>query len=311
MSKKSKGQLFWNRTGWVDIGGYGKPPVGLDFKFEVKKYCNIYSKFSVGILGLNSSNINAMTVYNPVDAVNQGREISVFAGYEADGVPAMICKGTVMNAMPTPPPEMWMNFECMPFLKNKIPIDDVEPMYNKPISEVAQKICDMMGFKYFWRSLNVKESTKINFNFTGCRDTALTKLADGLNLVVILGDNNDVYFYDKKVVERAKALKPSARGELEITDLNRVYLDEGTLHVVTLGRGYAWLDTGTMDSLAEATEFVRVVESREGIQISAIEEIAYRNDWITREKLEESAALYGKSPYGKHLWNVANGKYIY
>lgn len=198
MSNKSKGQLFWNRTGWVDIGGYGKPTVGLDFKFEVKKYGNIYSKFSVGILGLNSSNINAMTVYNPVDAVNQGREISVFAGYEADGVPSMICKGTVMNAMPTPPPEMWMNFECMPFLKNKIPIDDVEPMYNKPISEVAQKICDMMGFKYFWRSLNVKESTKINFNFTGCRDTALTKLAEGLNLVVILGDNNDVYFYDKK-----------------------------------------------------------------------------------------------------------------
>ena len=198
MSKKSKGQLFWNRTGWVDIEGYGKPPVGLDFKFEVKKYGNIYSKFSVGILGLNSSNINAMTVYNPVDAVNQGREIRVFAGYEADGVPSMICKGTVMNAMPTPPPEMWMNFQCMPYLKNKIPIDDVEPMYNKPISEVAQKICDMMGFKYFWRSLNVKESTKINFNFTGCRDTALTKLADGLNLVVILGDNNDVYFYDKK-----------------------------------------------------------------------------------------------------------------
>ena len=208
MSKKSKGQLFWNRTGWVDIEGYGKPPVGLDFKFEVKKYGNIYSKFSVGILGLNSSNINAMTVYNPVDAVNQGREISVFAGYEADGVPSMICKGTVMNAMPTPPPEMWMNFECMPFLKNKIPIDDVEPMYNKPISEVAQKICDMMGFKYFWRSLNVKESTKINFNFTGCRDTALTKLADGLNLVVILGDNNDVYFYDKKAWNTIQIPRP-------------------------------------------------------------------------------------------------------
>lgn len=120
-----------------------------------------------------------------------------------------------------------------------------------------------------------------------------------------------LYFYDKKVCERAKALKPSARGELEITDLNRIYLEEGTLNVITLGRGYAWLDTGTVDSLAEASEFVRVIESREGIQISAIEEIAYRNGWITKEKLEESAALYGKSPYGKHLHNMANGKYIY
>ncbi|WP_455581518.1 glucose-1-phosphate thymidylyltransferase RfbA [Dysosmobacter sp.] len=120
-----------------------------------------------------------------------------------------------------------------------------------------------------------------------------------------------LYFYDKKVCEQAKALKPSARGELEITDLNRIYLEEGTLNVITLGRGYAWLDTGTVDSLAEAAEFVRVIESREGIQISAIEEIAYRNGWITKEKLEESAALYGKSPYGKHLHNVANGKYIY
>ena len=120
-----------------------------------------------------------------------------------------------------------------------------------------------------------------------------------------------LYFYDKKVCERAKALKPSARGELEITDLNRVYLEEGTLNVITLGRGYAWLDTGTVDSLTEAAEFVRVIESREGIQISAVEEIAYRNGWITKEKLEESAALYGKSPYGKHLHNVASGKYIY
>ncbi len=120
-----------------------------------------------------------------------------------------------------------------------------------------------------------------------------------------------LYFYDRKVCERAKNLKPSPRGELEITDLNRIYLEEGSLQVITLGRGYAWLDTGTVDSLTEAAEFVRVIESREGVQISAPEEIAYLNGWIDKERLEQSAALYGKSPYGAHLQNVASGKYIY
>lgn len=120
-----------------------------------------------------------------------------------------------------------------------------------------------------------------------------------------------LYFYDKRVCARARALKPSARGELEITDLNRVYLEEGSLNVITLGRGFAWLDTGTVDSLAKAAEFVRVIESREGVHISAPEEIAYRNGWITREQLEVSASAYGKSPYGLHLKNVASGKYIY
>ena len=120
-----------------------------------------------------------------------------------------------------------------------------------------------------------------------------------------------LYFYDRKVCQRAKSLVPSARGELEITDLNRIYLEEGKLNVVTLGRGYAWLDTGTVDSLSEAAEFVRVVETREGVQISAPEEIAYRNGWIGQEKLEQAAGIYGKSPYGKHVHNVATGKYIY
>ena len=120
-----------------------------------------------------------------------------------------------------------------------------------------------------------------------------------------------LYFYDEKVCERAKMLKPSVRGELEITDLNRIYLEEGTLNVITLGRGYAWLDMGTVDSLSEAAEFVRVIESREGIQISAPEEIAYRNGWIDREALQRSADTYGKSPYGQHLQNVAQGKYMY
>ena len=120
-----------------------------------------------------------------------------------------------------------------------------------------------------------------------------------------------LYFYDNRVTELAKQVKPSARGELEITDLNRMYLEDGTLNVVTLGRGYAWLDTGTMESLADATQFVRIVEGQQGVQIAAVEEIAYRNGWIDKETLMESATAYGKSPYGQHLKNVAEGKYLY
>ncbi len=120
-----------------------------------------------------------------------------------------------------------------------------------------------------------------------------------------------LYFYDNRVCDKAKQVKPSARGELEITDLNRMYLEEETLNVVTLGRGYAWLDTGTMDALNEASEFVKVIEKRQGIQISAIEEIAYINGWITKEKLLEAADLYGKSLYGAHLRKVAEGKLFY
>lgn len=120
-----------------------------------------------------------------------------------------------------------------------------------------------------------------------------------------------LYFYDNEVVQKAKQIKPSARGELEITDLNRLYLEEGTLDVITLGRGYAWLDTGTIDALADATEFVRVIENRQGIKISAVEEIAYKNKWIDRETLLASADQYGKSAYGKHLRQVAEGKILY
>ena len=118
-------------------------------------------------------------------------------------------------------------------------------------------------------------------------------------------------FYDKRVVDLAKQVKPSARGELEITDLNRMYLEDGTLNVQLLGRGYAWLDTGTMDTLVEAAEFVQVIEQRQGIMISAPEEIAYRHGWITREELLKSADTYGKSPYGEHLHRVADGKIRY
>ena len=120
-----------------------------------------------------------------------------------------------------------------------------------------------------------------------------------------------LYFYPAGVSDQAALVKPSTRGELEITTLNEMYLKAGLLDVQLLGRGFAWLDTGTMESLAEAADFVRVVQNRQGIEISAPEEIAFRNGWITKEQLLEAADLYGKSPYGQHLRQVAEGKIRY
>ena len=120
-----------------------------------------------------------------------------------------------------------------------------------------------------------------------------------------------LYFYDKRVCEMAKQVKPSARGELEITTLNDMYLQDGSLRAKIMGRGFAWLDTGTMDTLIEAGSFVQMIERRQSIKIAALEEIAYHKGWISKEKLLESAERYGKSPYGEHLKRVAEGKILY
>ena len=119
-----------------------------------------------------------------------------------------------------------------------------------------------------------------------------------------------LYFYDGRVCEMAKQVRPSARGELEITTLNQMYLDAGDLSVVTLGRGYAWLDTGTMESLHEAGDFVRTVERAQDLPVSVPEEIAYDNGWITKEQLLAAAEAYGKSVYGQHLKKVAAGEIV-
>lgn len=119
-----------------------------------------------------------------------------------------------------------------------------------------------------------------------------------------------LYFYDNRVVDFAKQVRQSARGELEITDLNQMYLADGTLRVGTLGRGYAWLDTGTMDSLYEAAEFVRVVERSQSLPISVPEEIAYEHGWISKQELLRAAQAYGKSNYGQHLAQVAEEKML-
>lgn len=120
-----------------------------------------------------------------------------------------------------------------------------------------------------------------------------------------------LYFYDNRVIDFAKQVKPSKRGELEITDLNRIYLENDSLAVQILGRGFAWLDTGTMDSLMEAATFVQTVQNRQSVVISAPEEIAYHAKWIDKEQLLKSAELYGKSPYGEHLKRVAEDKIVY
>ncbi len=120
-----------------------------------------------------------------------------------------------------------------------------------------------------------------------------------------------LYFYPSDVCRKANIVQPSARGELEITTLNEMYLDEGRLDVQLLGRGFAWLDTGTMQSLLQAAEFVEMIQSRQGVTISAPEEIAFINGFIDKEKLMESAKTYGKSPYGEHLKAVAEGRVKY
>lgn len=144
----------------------------------------------------------------------------------------------------------------------------------------------------------------VAFDENGCATSIEEKPSEPKSNYAVTG----LYFYPAGVAEMAKGVKPSARGELEITTLNEMYLNQGKLDVQILGRGYAWLDTGTMDSLVEAADFVQMVEKRQGIKISAPEEIAYRYEWIDKDKLLESAAMYGKSPYGLHLKAVAEGK---
>lgn len=120
-----------------------------------------------------------------------------------------------------------------------------------------------------------------------------------------------LYFYDRRVCEFAKQVKPSARGELEITTLNDIYLKDGSLKAMIMGRGFAWLDTGTMDSLIDAGSFVQLIEKRQSVKIAALEEIAYHRGWINRSMLLAAAERYGKSPYGEHLKRVAEGRILY
>ena len=147
----------------------------------------------------------------------------------------------------------------------------------------------------------------VTFDENGQATSIVEKPKDPKSNYAVTG----LYFYPGDVCKRAGQVEPSARGELEITTLNEMYLNDGLLDVQLLGRGFAWLDTGTMDSLIEAALFVQTIENRQGVTISALEEIAYRNKWISKERLLESANAYGKSPYGGHLKAVAEGRVRY
>ncbi|MCI8441403.1 MAG: glucose-1-phosphate thymidylyltransferase RfbA [Provencibacterium sp.] len=147
----------------------------------------------------------------------------------------------------------------------------------------------------------------VQFDENGCAVSLEEKPKNPKSNYAVTG----LYFYDSRVCSHVRQLRPSARGELEITDLNRIYLERGELHTITLGRGFAWLDTGTVDDLSRAGEFIQVLETRQGIQISALEEIAYQSGWIDRARLLQAAEEYGKTAYGEHLRAVAQNKILY
>ena len=177
--------------------------------------------------------------------------------------------------------------------------------FSKVLREVAAREKGATIFGYYVR--DPREYGVVEFDENGKALSIEEKPENPKSNYAVPG----LYFYDNDVVEIAKNVKPSARGEIEITSINNEYLRRGTLMVETLGRGFAWLDTGTMDSLIEAAEFVQTIEHRQGVTISAPEEIAYINGWIDRQKLAESASRYGKSPYGEHLKAVAEGRVRY
>lgn len=195
------GQRFFNRVGHLEIEDFGALPEGLDIKFDVRKYGNFNVQFSAGVLGLSSDHINELTVWNPVDALKNSREIKVFAGYESDKQKSPIARGFIFKAMPTPPPDMWINFECMISIKNKIPIEEEEHMRNVEIIKVAEKICRLNGYKFIWKSA-ISKSARVNFMVSGSADGLIKNFERAFNVVAVLGDEDDISFYDNKAWNR-------------------------------------------------------------------------------------------------------------
>lgn len=175
---------YWDRVAHLSIENYGGTLEGLDIKFNIEKIGDVYAKFSCGILGLSRESINKLTVFNPADAVRACRKIEVHAGYRDGTKNHLLCKGYIFNAMPTPPPEMWLNMDCLISAGEKIPVDPAFTMSNKPAIEVFRKICSLCGKKSRWECTTLKEETNISFTFEGTCDQLAEKFASKFGVVV-------------------------------------------------------------------------------------------------------------------------------
>lgn len=200
MSDRTQGQRYWDRDGWVDIEGYGNPPKGLDFRFEAMCAGDVYPNFSVGVLGLSMKNINALTVWNPSDAISASRRVSVYAGYKSDGIRGPICTGYVLRAIPTPPPEAWINFECVLSLgKKKIPSISTLPQIRGKAFDIAFSLAKEAGFSsLMWNAKSVRHDAYAEFTFSCSNDFLIEKFVRKLGLSAIYGTDGTVSIYDRK-----------------------------------------------------------------------------------------------------------------
>ena len=198
MSAETLGRKYWNRRGNIQIEGYGDVLSGLDFKFEIKKVGSLYSRFKLSILGLTSDTINELTVWNPVDASSIAREVIISAGYEGDKITSPICRGFIYNAIPTPPPEMWLNMDCMISLKGGVPISAPRMFCDTEAKSILDYMSTQCDFNWNWKSVNMSVDKKINFNVDGNRNDIVQKFADSFGLIAVMDDEGDITFYDEK-----------------------------------------------------------------------------------------------------------------
>ena len=223
----TQAQKYWGRTGYVEIEGanntFGNEsgPYRLDFKFDVTKFGSFYNEFSVGILGLNHETINELTVWNPQDAVSQARQVKVYAGYESDGKPSLLLEGGIWRAFPTPPPEMWLNMDCMSWIAKKEPLDEPGMVHGTP-QEIFEKVAKEVGSPPYWGIPPMKNAKPTSFMMTGTKDLQPERFAQKFNLCVYREDGV------------LKCIENHGERENTPTDVQDVDIDTGLLSVGNL-----------------------------------------------------------------------------